>query len=88
MIYFDNSATTRPCPQAVDAMMGALTEHWSNPSALYDFSECMVIFFFCFLRFLSFFFLIQVFVPQASVPSSCLSALFSFFFLFVFLLFY
>ena len=37
MIYFDNSATTQPCPQAVDAMMGALTEHWSNPSALYDF---------------------------------------------------
>lgn len=37
MIYFDNSATTQPCPQAVDAMMGALTEHWGNPSALYDF---------------------------------------------------
>ncbi len=37
MIYFDNSATTQPCPQAVEAMMGALTEHWSNPSALYDF---------------------------------------------------
>ena len=37
MIYFDNSATTQPCPQAVEAMMGALTEHWGNPSALYDF---------------------------------------------------
>lgn len=37
MIYLDNSATTKPCAQAVDAMMGALTESWGNPSALYTF---------------------------------------------------
>lgn len=37
MIYLDNSATTRPCPEAVTAMTQALTEHWGNPSALYDF---------------------------------------------------
>lgn len=37
MIYLDNSATTNPCPQAVEAMTNALTENWGNPSALYDF---------------------------------------------------
>ncbi len=37
MIYLDNSATTRPCGAAVDAMIGALTENWANPSALYSF---------------------------------------------------
>ena len=37
MIYLDNSATTKPCPQAVEAMTKALTENWGNPSALYDF---------------------------------------------------
>lgn len=37
MIYLDNSATTRPCPEAVEAMTKALTENWGNPSALYDF---------------------------------------------------
>ena len=37
MIYLDNSATTKPCKEAVIAMTDALTEHWSNPSALYDF---------------------------------------------------
>ena len=37
MIYFDNSATTKPCPQAVEAMTKALTDNWGNPSALYDF---------------------------------------------------
>ena len=37
MIYFDNSATTRPCPEAVEAMTKALTENWGNPSALYNF---------------------------------------------------
>lgn len=37
MIYLDNSATTKPCPQAVEAMMSALTESWANPSALYSF---------------------------------------------------
>ena len=37
MIYLDNSATTKPCPQAVEAMTRALTEDWANPSALYSF---------------------------------------------------
>lgn len=37
MIYLDNSATTKPCPEAVDAMVNALTTGWANPSALYSF---------------------------------------------------
>ncbi len=37
MIYLDNSATTKPCKEAVEAMTAALTELWANPSALYDF---------------------------------------------------
>ena len=37
MIYLDNSATTKPCPEAVGAMTKALTESWGNPSALYNF---------------------------------------------------
>ena len=37
MIYLDNSATTKPCAEAVAAMTDALTEHWGNPSALYGF---------------------------------------------------
>ena len=37
MIYLDNSATTKPCTQAVEAMTKSLTEGWGNPSALYSF---------------------------------------------------
>jgi len=37
MIYLDNSATTKPCREAVEAMTQALTENWGNPSALYEF---------------------------------------------------
>ena len=37
MIYLDNSATTKPCAEAVEAMTKALTEGWANPSALYSF---------------------------------------------------
>ena len=37
MIYLDNSATTKPCKEAVEAMTHALTENWGNPSALYEF---------------------------------------------------
>ncbi len=37
MIYFDNSATTKPCAEAVEAVMRAMTENWGNPSALYNF---------------------------------------------------
>jgi len=37
MIYLDNSATTRPCKEAVAAITESLTEGWGNPSALYNF---------------------------------------------------
>lgn len=37
MIYFDNSATTKPCREAVEAVTQALTSGWGNPSALYHF---------------------------------------------------
>ena len=37
MIYLDNSATTKPCKEAVEAVTQALTENWGNPSALYNF---------------------------------------------------
>ncbi len=37
MIYLDNSATTKPCAEAVAAMTDALTQSWANPSALYGF---------------------------------------------------
>jgi cysteine desulfurase len=37
MIYLDNSATTKPCKEAVEAMTKVLTEGWANPSALYNF---------------------------------------------------
>ena len=37
MIYLDNSATTKPCREAVEAMTLAMTESWGNPSALYNF---------------------------------------------------
>lgn len=35
MFYFDNSATTQPCPEAVAAMTAALTDCWANPSSLH-----------------------------------------------------
>ena len=35
MIYLDNSATTKPCKEAVEAMNLAMTENWGNASALY-----------------------------------------------------
>ncbi len=37
MIYLDNSATTKPCKEAVSAMLEAMEGTWGNPSALYDF---------------------------------------------------
>lgn len=33
--YLDNSATTKPCPEAVEAMMRCLTMGFYNPSAVY-----------------------------------------------------
>ena len=38
--YFDNSATTKPCQEAVDAAFKAMTECWANPSSLHD-SGCI-----------------------------------------------
>ena len=35
MIYLDNSATTRPCPEAVAAARDAATATWGNPSAIH-----------------------------------------------------
>ena len=37
MIYLDNSATTKPCQEAVEAVTSAMTTNWGNPSALYRF---------------------------------------------------
>ena len=37
MIYLDNSATTKPCLEAVEAVSTAMTAGWANPSALYAF---------------------------------------------------
>ncbi len=37
MIYLDNSATTKPCSEAISAVQDALTDNWGNPSALYNF---------------------------------------------------
>ena len=37
MIYLDNSATTKPCKEAVEAVSKAMAESWGNPSALYNF---------------------------------------------------
>ena len=34
-IYLDNSATTRVCPQAAEAMVKCMREEYYNPSALY-----------------------------------------------------
>ena len=35
MIYLDNSATTKPCAEAVAAMTEMLTECWGNPSSVH-----------------------------------------------------
>lgn len=34
-VYFDNSATTKPCGKAVKAMINSLEELWGNPSSLH-----------------------------------------------------
>ncbi len=34
--YFDNSATTKPCPEAIEAATLALTDIWGNPSSLHS----------------------------------------------------
>ena len=35
-IYLDNSATTKICPEALNAMTGVLTENYGNPSAVHS----------------------------------------------------
>ena len=37
LAYLDNNATTRPAPEAVDAMLPYLTERWGNPSSMHAF---------------------------------------------------
>ena len=36
VIYFDNSATTKPCKTAVEYINKALEENWGNPSSLHS----------------------------------------------------
>ena len=35
MIYLDNAATTKPCPEAVQAALEAMTDNIGNPSSLH-----------------------------------------------------
>ena len=35
MVYLDNSATTRPCPEAVAAVTDLMTACWGNPSSVH-----------------------------------------------------
>lgn len=37
--YFDNSATTQPAKEAVDAMLPVLTEYYGNPSSLHKVGD-------------------------------------------------
>ena len=39
MIYLDNAATTKPCPEAVEIATEVMTSKWGNPSASYGFGE-------------------------------------------------
>ena len=34
-VYLDNAATTKPCPEAVEAVVAAMTENYGNPSSLH-----------------------------------------------------
>lgn len=38
-VYLDNNATTPPEPEAVDAMLTMLREHWGNPSSSHRFGQ-------------------------------------------------
>ena len=34
-VYLDNAATTKPCPEAVEAVVSAMTVNYGNPSSLH-----------------------------------------------------
>ena len=34
-VYLDNAATTKPCAEAVEAAVAAMTENYGNPSSLH-----------------------------------------------------
>ena len=36
IIYFDNSATTKPCKTAIEYINKALNDNWGNPSSLHS----------------------------------------------------
>lgn len=38
LIYLDNAATTKTCPEAVEAMLPYFTEVYGNPSSVYSFA--------------------------------------------------
>lgn len=38
-IYLDNSATTKPRPEAIAAAQEVLQQHWGNPSSLHDWGQ-------------------------------------------------
>ena len=38
-MYFDNAATTMLHPDALAAMMPYLTDHYGNPSAVYEYAR-------------------------------------------------
>lgn len=39
MIYFDNSATTKPAPEVVETYAKVSANYWGNPSSLHNFGE-------------------------------------------------
>lgn len=39
LVYFDNNATTKPCEEAVAAMIPYLTEWYGNPSSVHRFGQ-------------------------------------------------
>src|SRR5213592_2218498 len=39
LIYLDNNATTKPAPEAVEAMLPLLTEWYGNPSSVHRFGQ-------------------------------------------------